>query len=168
LPSLRRGDVFSAIQAAFSSASKDRFRLLHHSVQTDHVHLVVEAESSSWLRRGLQGLAIRVAKAVNRIVGKRGPIWADRNLQRLLCTPREVRNALVYVLQNWRKHLPGGRGVDPRSSAGWFTGWRIGMPLPCGKSPVRKARTWLAAVGWRRHGLIGLDEVPRSRPPLAS
>jgi hypothetical protein len=72
-----------------------------------------------------------------------------------------VRHALVYVLQNWKKHLKGTAGLDPRSSAAWFTGWRkatggiASMP-----PPVAVARTWLAAVGWRRRGLIGINEAP--------
>jgi len=70
---------------------------------------------------------------------------------------------LVYVLQNWRKHLSGVRGFDPRSSAAWFTGWRVAIPTPPRHPPIVAARTWLASVGWRRHGLIDLDEAPRPR-----
>jgi hypothetical protein len=62
-----------------------------------------------------------------------------------------------------RKHLRGIRGLDPRSSAAWFTGWRAAITAPPGQPPVAAARTWLASVGWRRHGLIGVDETPRPR-----
>ena len=27
-----------------------------------------------------------------------------------------------------------------------------------------EARTWLARVGWRQHGLVGFGEVPRGAP----
>jgi hypothetical protein len=67
----------------------------------------------------------------------------------------------VYVLQNWRKRLRGVRGLDPRSSAAWFTGWRTSIVRPSGRPPVAPARTWLAGAGWRRHGLVGVDEAPR-------
>jgi putative transposase len=164
VPSLRRGDVFGAVRAGFSKTSTKSFRVLHFSVQHDHVHLLVEAEPSG-LRRGVQGLTIRIAKAINRTLGRRGKVWADRYHSRALKTPREVRHALVYVLQNWRKHLRGVRGLDPRSSAGWFTGWQTSMAAPPGRSPVVRARTWLASVGWRRNGLVGMDESPhRGRP----
>jgi REP-associated tyrosine transposase len=163
LPSLRRGDVFVAARAAFAKASRERFRVLHYSVQHDHVHLLVEAEGPGGLRRGIQGLAIRAAKAINRVLFRRGRVWADRYHSRPLATPREVRHALIYVLQNWRKHLNGVRGLDPRSSAAWFTGWRSSVVVPSGRPPVVPARTWLASVGWRRHGLIRVDEAPR--PP---
>jgi putative transposase len=163
LPSLRRDDVFSAARTAFAKTSKERFRLLHYSVQRDHVHLVVEGDGAGELRSGIQGLAIRVAKAINRALGRRGKVWWDRYHARALATPREVRHALVYVLQNWKKHLAGARGLDSRSSAAWFTGWRTSIVAPAGPPPVALARTWLARIGWRRHGLVGIDEAPRLR-----
>jgi hypothetical protein len=64
------------------------------------------------------------------------------------------------VLQNWRKHIPGARGLDPRSSAPWFTGWRTAVTPTAGSAPVVAARTWLARAGWRRHGLLNVDEHP--------
>jgi REP element-mobilizing transposase RayT len=162
LPSLRGGRLFAALRNAIASASGARFRVLHFSVQADHLHVVVEADGTTALARGLQGLAIRVAKAVNRVLGRRGTVWADRYHARTLATPREVRNALVYVLQNWRKHIPGARGVDARSSAGWFDGWRSTVTRPAGRCPVAVARTWLARIGWRRHGPIDIGEAPRA------
>jgi hypothetical protein len=112
--------------------------------------------------RGVQGLAIRVARAVNRVLARQGPVWGDRYHARALATPREVRNALVYVLANWRKHVRGAVGLDPRSSAGWFDGWRSPSARSSDPPPVARARTWLARVGWRRHGLLGLREAPRA------
>jgi hypothetical protein len=118
----------------------------------------------------LQGLAIRAARAVNRALGRRGAVWADRYHAHALRTPREMRNAIVYVLQNcaWVKHVPGARGVDLRSSAPWFDGWRemrsIFRSGPCPHSaPVTAPRTWLARLGWRRGGLIDVCETPRRR-----
>jgi putative transposase len=168
ISSLRGPAVFGSVRSALARASAERFRLLHFSVQADHVHLLVESEGTADLRPGIQGLAIRVAKAVNRALGRRGTVWADRYHCRLLRTPREIRNALVYVLQNWRKHVPGARGLDSRSSARWFAGWRTAVTAPGGPAPVVAARTWLARVGWRRHGLIDIEERPRRNGVRAS
>src|SRR5581483_173993 len=41
-------------------------------------------------------------------------------------------------------------------------GWCELVPLPRGDSPVVLARTWLGAAGWRRYGLLGRDDRPRS------
>jgi hypothetical protein len=163
LPSLRQADVFGAVREALAAASRTSFRVLQFSAQRDHVHLLVEADGEDAFRRGLQGLAIRVAKAINRVLGRVGAVWGDRYHARQLATPREVRNALVYVLQNFRKHMSRARGLDPRSSAAWFDGWRVGIRAPAGPAPVVPARTWLGRVGWRVHGLVGLEEAPRAR-----
>jgi hypothetical protein len=144
-------------------ASGKRLHVVHFSVQADHVHLIVEAESRGALSRGLQGLAIRIARAVNRALGLRGKVWGDRYHARALRTPREVRNGLVYVLQNWRKHVPGAHGLDPCSSAEWFGGFRDAGETIAPWSPVAAPRTWLAAMGWRRHGSIAIGEKPTSR-----
>ena len=158
--SLRRARVSCAVRDALARASRDAFRVVAFSVQRDHLHLIVEADSARQLRAGLQGLAIRVAKAVNRVLGRRARCGRIA-IMRALC-PARVPSAtrLVYVLQNWRKHVPGGRGLDPCSSAAWFSGWRVATPAAAARSPVAVARTWLARWGWRRHGLIDVHEAP--------
>jgi REP-associated tyrosine transposase len=164
LSSLRANRVFPAVRAALIVATSSRFRVLQFSVQRDHLHLLVEASTPTGFERGVRGLAIRVARAVNRVLCRRGSVWGDRYHARLLKTPREVRNALVYVLSNWRRHEPRARGLDPRSSAAWFEGWRRPAHGESGLSPVAAPRTCLAAVGWKLRGLIGVDERPRGAP----
>jgi len=157
---LRSARAFPAVARALSASSTGEFRILHYSAQDDHLHLIVEAADARTLSSGVRGLAIRVARAVNRALGRRGPVWSERYHARALTTPREVRHALVYVLMNRRKHGGDVRGIDPCSSGQWFDGWR-GLRLTAqSAAPVARPRTWLAAVGWRRHGLLGLDERP--------
>ena len=162
LPSLRNDAVFGAIRCAFAAASHDSFRLLQYSVQSDHLHLLVEADGPTRLARGVQGLAIRVARAINRVLRRRGSVWDGRYHAHALRTPREVRNAFVYVLQNFKKHFRNVVGLDPRSSAAWFPGWCTIVAAPLDSAPVVAARTWLARTGWRRHGLLSVGEAPRS------
>jgi hypothetical protein len=159
LPSLR--GVFGVVRAALAAASGPSFRLLQFSVQADHVHALVEADGQTAFVRGVQGLAIRVAKAVNRALARRGPLWGDRYHARMLSSPRDVRNALVYVLNNFRKHVRGAWGLDACSSARWFAGWTSVLEMPASPSPVAAPRTWLARIGWMRHGRIRIDESPR-------
>src|SRR5262249_9119285 len=112
----------------------------------------VEASSREALIRGLQGLAGRLARAINRSSCRRGKVWDGRYHARALKTPREVRNALVYVLLNFRKHLRAPAAIDPRSSGPWFDGC-VATPEPgAGPCPVTSPRTWLARTGWRRVG----------------
>jgi hypothetical protein len=111
----------------------------------------------------MQGLLVRIAHSLNEIWRRVGSVFADRFHARELRTPREVRAALVYVIQNARHHGWQLRGIDPCSSGPWFDGWRDGwkqkLPILVDR-PVSAARTWLLDEGWRRRGLIGLEETP--------
>jgi hypothetical protein len=161
-PSLRSNAVFPAVRRSLARASRAGFRVVHYSVQQDHVHLIVEADGRTPLQRGVQGLAIRVALAVNRTLHRKGQLWGDRYHARELGTPREVRTSLVYVLLNFRKHLRAAPGIDPRSSGSEFAGWKSHLQRPCrAAADVAEPRTWLARVGWlRAGGYLSLWERP--------
>jgi len=135
---------------------------VHFSAQSDHVHLLVEASDRDTLIRGVWGLAVRIARAVNRALGRKGTVWGDRYHVRALRTPREVRSALLYVLQNFRKHGRGPGTIDPCSSANWFDGFLDRSPDAHGRARVVRPRTWLLRVGWRRWGLLSVREGPAS------
>jgi len=161
LMSLRSARVFPRLQRSLAASHKEAFRVVHFSVQSDHVHLVVEGDQAMALVRGVQGMAGRCAKAINRALGRRGRVWESRYHSRALRNPTEVRRGLVYVLLNFRRHLRAAPTVDPRSSGPWFVGWRCTVATPRGASPVLPPRTWLAAVGWlRAGGGIAVDEAP--------
>jgi REP element-mobilizing transposase RayT len=163
LPSLRRQVLFGEIRQAIGQTTRSWFRIIHFSVQADHIHLLVEASDKGSLSRGLIGITIRVALAVNRVLRRKGKVWDDRYHSRPLRTPREVRNGLVYVLMNWKKHARHATDVDPCSSAGSFTGWKVPPSTgPPGDRLVAAPMTWLLQVGWRRHGLIELEERPKT------
>jgi REP element-mobilizing transposase RayT len=169
LPSFRSEAVFPFIRRALAAASKRTFRLVHFSVQTDHLHLVIEADDQPALARGMQGLAVRAARAVNRACARRGSVWSERYHAHALRTPREVRAGLVYVLLNFRKHLRAAPGVDPRSSGAWFDGWRRPPGPPAETPPVLAPRTWLARFGWRRAGgCIDPTDSPAAARPQRS
>ena len=164
LPRLRQKAEHAALRRAFAKG-KLRFgiRLTHYVVLNDHVHLLVEAEHRDSLRAGVQGLAIRIARALNRLWRRKGKVFADRYHDRTLKTPREVRNALGYVMHNAKKHEAEGRMVyqpfpiDRYSSAPWFDGFVEKFTvrgIDVTIRPVAYARTWLLRVGWRRHGLL--------------
>jgi len=114
---LRCARVFPAVRRALAAASHGGFRIVHFSVRDDHLHVIVEADDTRALGRGLRGLAICVARAVNCALGRCGAVWGDRYHARALTSPRAVRHAIAYVLLNRRKHCAGERGLDPCSSA---------------------------------------------------
>ena len=179
LRALRNEAEYTALRAAFVAGCTGvracgAFRLCHYAVLNDHLHFVVEAKDRTALSRALQGLSIRIARALNKLWGRRGKVFADRYHDRILRSPREVRNVIRYVLANGRKHAAEGRAVsvsqaiDTFTSAPWFDGFREKLRvrgLEAMDRPVASARTWLLGVGWRRHGLLSVHELPASRGP---
>jgi REP element-mobilizing transposase RayT len=171
---LRTRRCFSVIHRAFCKAgavgvAREGFRLIHYSVQGNHLHLLVEADDRAALMRGAKGLSVRLARALNGVMGRNGHVFADRYHVQLLTGPARVRWALRYVLCNARKHA-SQRGerysagwLDPFSSARFFDGWRGGdQPEPSDDS-ISHPRSWLLTAGWRKRGLIAPDEVPSAR-----
>ena len=77
--------------------------------------MIVEAKDRDALGRGMKSIGSRLARAVNRVFKRAGPVLADRYHVRVLRTPREVRNALAYVLLNARRHAanPQSGGASP-------------------------------------------------------
>lgn len=103
IPSLRTAQLVRELEVSFAaSCERNDFRLIHYSIQGNHAHLIVEADNEGALGRGMKAIASRLARAVNRIFGRSGPVLADRYHLHVLRTPREVRNALSYALLNAR------------------------------------------------------------------
>jgi putative transposase len=165
---LRRQQVVHTVLSALRDSNREWFRIAHYSVQDNHVHLIVEAESKASLASGMRGLAVRMARRMNRLLFRRGRFWADRWHGRALTSPRQVRNALVYVLQNHRKHAARGvhaNAFDPLSSAESFDGFTRPPPLAfrsVGPPCAVQAKTWLLRVGWQRRGRIHFWEAPKN------
>ena len=170
LPRLRNPREYAALRAAFrAGCDRAGFRLIHYAVLNDHLHFLVEGADRATLSRGMQGLAIRIAKALNKLWRRRGTVFADRYHDRVLTSPREVRNALVYVLGNAKKHAAQGRAVsvpqaiDTFTSAPWFDGFRESVTvrgIEAIPRPVTDSRTWILRIGWRRLGLLSVHDLP--------
>jgi REP element-mobilizing transposase RayT len=155
-------EIGKSFRALVGGALEERFRVVVFCVLEDHVHLIVEARDRAALTQGMRSVTIRLARAVNRVLGRRGRVVVDRYHARALRTPTEVRNGLNYVLQNGRKHgAPESEfvdGLDSRSSAHWFPGWADYPPRP--GPPVSTARTHLLRQGWKFRGPLRRTERP--------
>lgn len=181
LGTLRRRELQLAIrEATIVVAKREDFRVVHLSVQANHLHLLVEAQSREALARGMQAFQISAARQINRSLvdasGKRrsGQVFADRYHARPLTSPRAVRNCLAYVLNNWRRHQEDRAEfakswlVDPYSTGVDFAGWKeLEESATLYKSRptyqgfiVWRARTWLLAEGWKQYAPISVFDVP--------
>lgn len=161
LKNLRCRSEFEVVREALAWGA-DRFGLhvVEFAVLSNHIHLICEADDATALARGMQGLCVRIARALNRLWRRVGPVFSDRYHVHELTSPSEVRRALEYVLHNAAHHGHWLAGPDSRSSGAWFDGWKhdIGANLDGWASPFPRPVTWLLSVGWRRHGLI--DPMP--------
>ncbi len=173
LPSLRRTPPHHVLCGALAKGcEKVGFRVTEYSIQSNHVHLIVEGSDRDRIARGIQGLCVRIARGLNRLWRRRGSVFADRYHDVVLRTPRQVRHALLYVIQNGRKHGARFARADPFSSGPWFQGWvepparlsrsvdswvRLAFP----RGVTAAARTWLQTRGWLRHGRLSWSEGPR-------
>ncbi len=170
VPSLRSQQCMKVMRTAFR-AGKERFgfRLVHYAVQSNHLHLIVEANDKRALSSGARGLAIRIAMGLNDLLGRTGKVFTERYHAVPLASPRQIRRALAYVLLQERRHAAGRRRaltttLDRCSSAPGFDGFKNVAPRagPWSETVV-EAGTWLLATGWRRHGAIDPREIPGAR-----
>jgi REP element-mobilizing transposase RayT len=169
---LRRGPIYQAIRRAMLRVlGRSDFRLVHASIQHNHLHFLFEADDREALTSGMQGLVIAAARAINRACGRRGKVFEFRYHATKITLPKQARHALAYVLNNWRRHRedfgcePAERAlVDPYSTGISFTGWRDfrSFVIPDGYEPlpVVSPQSWLLAIGWQRYGAIGFRERP--------
>ena len=166
LPSFRAQTLFEAFERAVRRTRRDDFRVVEFSVQDDHLHLIVEADDSDALARGMKSFSVRANRLFNAALGRgRGRVWGDRYHRRDLMSARQARNALVYCLQNYKKHqrvksvMPR---IDPCSSARWFQGWTAIRQHDDGPRPTEEAATVLLRTAWQKHGYIHAREAPRT------
>jgi REP element-mobilizing transposase RayT len=133
---MRRRDAYRATRKAMLVVlARTDFRIVHLSIQANHVHLLVEADSKLALARGMQAFQISAARRLNAVDkdgsgrSRRGPVFPDRYHEEVVTSPTHARHALSYVLNNWRKHkedrVPATKVwvLDPYSTARTFIGW---------------------------------------------
>ena len=167
LRSFRAKRTFAIIRDCFAKGC-DRFgfRLIHFSVQSNHLHLICEADDRRAMSRGLQGLLSRIAKAVNRLWHRKGSVFRERYHEEVLESPSRIRNAIRYVLNNlWKhigRHVPrlAFRGLDPMASGIWFDGWNYRPAYDAPDPPTARSQAWMLHTGWKQLGLIDKDSVP--------
>ncbi len=164
LPSFRLQALYAALERAVRTTRRDDFRIVEYSVQKDHLHLIVEADDNDALARGMKSFSVRANRLYNSALGRmRGRVWGDRYHRRDLTSARQVRNALVYCLANYKKHYSiksDAPRIDSCSSARWFEGWTSFRQHDDGPRPSERPRTVLLRTAWKRYGLIHPGERP--------
>jgi putative transposase len=141
---LRTHRCFRALKHALArGCERFGYRLIHFSVQGNHIHMILEAPDVVALGRAMKGLEVRMARALNKVMSRKGAVFADRYHAHLLRSPRETLHAIRYVLDNWivhakRENQPPPRGVDP-----FCSDW----PNDTGPPLVAQPQWWMLCVG---------------------
>lgn len=142
-----RGPAFGTLLHCFRAMRGwPGFRLVHYSVQSNHIHLIVEAHDERALSLAMQSLAIRVARNLNQALMRRGSVFADHYFAEQMKSPAQVRHTLRYVLRNVEHH----RGRAPGRPDSRASGIYLSMEIVPADAPVSSPRTWLLRAGWRR------------------
>lgn len=72
---LRTRRCFEVVFAAFVACCRlPGFRVVGLTVQGHHLHLLIEAADAEALSHGMLALTIRLAKGLNGVMGRRGPV----------------------------------------------------------------------------------------------
>jgi putative transposase len=139
---LRGQRCFPPIARALGALrAREDFRIVHFSVQHNHIHMIVEAENRRALSNSMRRLLSRIARDLNEVMRTRGARFDDRYHEHILKTPSETRNALMYVIGNRAVHLArwGKRplkDLDPCSSL-------------VAEDLIHPPKTWLLLAGWK-------------------
>jgi len=113
VPRLRQRDGYEAIRSVllyFLGGSA--FRIVHISIQRNHLHMIVEATNKDALRRGMQSFAIRAARVLNAAFEREGKVFAFRYKAKQVTSADYARNVLAYVLKNASHCTFSGRRVE--------------------------------------------------------
>ena len=182
---LRRRCVYRAIrEATLTTAPREDFRIIHLTIQHNHVHLIVEASDKHALASGMKGFQISAAKHINAAISqgrpgprRRGTVFPDRYHAEIITSPTQARNAVAYVANNFRKHREDQTAPASTWKVDWFStgimfpGWAeygdepFLWRIPATYDPLitYQPKTWLLREGWKKAGAISCHEIPSSR-----
>jgi REP element-mobilizing transposase RayT len=177
---LRRPLMYKALlQATIVAAKHADMRIIHMSIQKDHLHLILEADNHEALTRGMKSFLGSAAKRINACIvvdGKRrrGRVFERFHLE-LITNPHQAQRTLSYVLNNWRKHQECFDReaqhwmIDPYSSANLFDGWLEREQIKPWSGyvslRVQPPTSWLLYEGWKKYGPISCFDIPSSQKP---
>ena len=180
LETLRTNEAVDLICGAIrETQEKYGMRLIAYSIQSTHLHFIVEVDGSELqaslagvhvndiltreelakraLAKSMKSLLGKVAKRLNKLWRREGKVFDERYHAVVIKSPLQMKRTLEYVLNNGFQHGSTNLRIDPYSSGRYFDGWEEAIELPNEPRedwPVVPPRTWLAREGWKRHGPI--------------
>jgi REP element-mobilizing transposase RayT len=136
---LRSQRSFNRLKRALS-AGRDRFgtRIIHFSVQGNHLHLIVESPNEDSLYRSMTGLNVRIARRMNSMMGRTGRVIGERYHAAFLRSRGAAFRAVRYVRENHRKHFAPKENWREGTTTDFFSSWAKPIELPRPKTALLK------------------------------
>lgn len=163
LPNIQCPEMHEKFKSGLRKAKALGLRVIHYTVERNHIHMMIECSNNSSLSRGMKSLGASFGRAIRAFAGGKGPVFKERFHMRVVKTPMEVRNVIAYVLTNTSKHHKMAPGPTPYSSGMYFSEWKKLLGRRAG--PVLREfvpittdlpeflcepKSWLAREGWRK------------------
>lgn len=108
--------LLKALHHAIKRARLMKLKIIHYTLEYNHVHLLVEADTHHALHRGMQAFGISFSKAINKTKRLKGTVYKHRYHFRQICSSRELKNVLHYIFHNGIKHGRTSSLIDPFNS----------------------------------------------------
>jgi len=113
---LKNKSILSILKKAILNTRKQGLRVIHYSLEFDHVHLLIEAENNLILAKGMQSFGVTFSKAINRLRKLKGGVYKHRYHFRRIVGARQLKNVLNYIFSNGVKHKTAKTIVNPYNS----------------------------------------------------
>lgn len=97
--SIRNKDFLRILKRAIFNSRKKGLRIIHYSVQSNHIHFIIETNNKKTLETGMRSLTVTMAKGL-----AKGKVQLQRYHLHVLKSVMETKNAVRYVVFNEQKH----------------------------------------------------------------
>jgi REP element-mobilizing transposase RayT len=104
--------ILKTLHYAIRRARLKGLKIVHYTLEYNHVHLLVESVDNKILHKGMQAFGITIAKAINKIKRTKGAVYKNRYHLRVIDSPRQLKNVLHYIFSNGVKHKRTKSQID--------------------------------------------------------
>lgn len=106
---LKRADiqnkvVLRILKHAIYRSRLQGLRVIHFSLEHNHVHLYAECESNFVLGKAMKAFGVTFVRRVNKLKKIKGQLYKYRYHLRVLKSARDAKNVINYILKNGIKH----------------------------------------------------------------
>jgi REP element-mobilizing transposase RayT len=109
---LKNKSILIVLKRAIYNARKKGLRVIHFSLEFDHVHLLIEAPDNFILGKGMQSLGVTLVRGINKLGQTSGEVYKHRYHFRKINSTRELKVVMNYIFHNGVKHRTAKKLVN--------------------------------------------------------